>query len=421
MNTIERATKIAGSCILPSLKVKLGEQFIDETVFLEFKPILQTNLHILLDIFHSNQHELLTIDINTLQFRKNFIIVLCEQSTQYNIVFQDKDTDIEYTINNLFRNHVNKLCNEDEKLLQKIFEYYQSTLKKENWKYNIGALNSFPIFVNELYGTKSKVILDFEIANFILASGLNFIDHFEPKIQIVGIKLFNILLLQQNAAKLSKYNIHEVILENAEKLIHKFKEVDFEVELWQCLLSCFLFRMEKQTPEIWSKFDDIFEQLLQKLAIESDKSLSILYIHFIIHFSLIGDSELHKINDSLEINSGKDLIKYVKLENIANKQKKLLEIINTCKQECPSTNFRILRWLKKMLCIFQNETLKFGGCGTAVSIHVNELHLLYCISIFTVPAQILGINFATKCRKLIGTLLEAYHLFKLEPFICQAQ
>lgn len=67
MSMIERTTNIAKSCLLPSLTVKIGEQFIDEKNFAEFQLILRNNLQTLLDIFHANQHELLTIDLDTLE------------------------------------------------------------------------------------------------------------------------------------------------------------------------------------------------------------------------------------------------------------------------------------------------------------------------------------------------------------------
>lgn len=69
MNITERATNTAKSCILPLLTVKIGDQYVGKENFAEFQPILRNNLQTLLDIFHANQHELLTNDLDTLQVR----------------------------------------------------------------------------------------------------------------------------------------------------------------------------------------------------------------------------------------------------------------------------------------------------------------------------------------------------------------
>lgn len=309
-----------------------------------------------------------------MQFRKHFIILLCEQSTQHETVFQTSDILIKETVKNLCQKHVQKLCKDDDKLVQNLFEYYHKPLNKDNWKYNIGAMNGFLTFIQHLYNSfETNMSLDYDKAQFILATGLNFLDHFEPNIQIIGIRMFNILLSESNSRNASEYNMDQVILEDAEKLILKSNEVDFEKELWQCLLSCCSIGIVKYLPEKWSKFDDVFEKLIEKLAMTDDKTLSMLYLNYTTSFCVLGESELNVFKEFLEIDSFKEEIMTARAEfskDVTHKWK-FFEVIKTYRHEAPFSNLRIFRWIKKLIIVLQNESYKIGGNEMTVSTRVN--------------------------------------------------
>lgn len=301
---------------------------------------------------------------------------MCEQSTEYDTVFQTSDLFIKETLKNLCHNQVQKVCRDDDKLLQNLFEYYHKSLNKDNWKYSIGAVNGFLTFARNLYGnaaSQTNMSLDYDRAQFILATGLNFLDNFEPNIQIIGIKLFNVLLNKSNSHITSELNMEQVILDDTEKLIQKSNEIDFVSELWQCLHACCLLGTDKYIPDKWSKFDDIFEGLIQRLSQENDKDLSMLYLSYVIKFSVMGESKFDKFDEFLDINSLKEHIQTARIETDYDESNKwnLLKVIQTYRQLPPFVNVRIFRWIKKLLILLQNEAFKLGGNELAVSAHVN--------------------------------------------------
>lgn len=302
----------------------------------------------------------------------NFILLLCEQATEYDTVFQTSDIFIKETLKTLTHKHVPKACQDDEKLVQNLFEYYHKSLSKENWKFNIGAVNGFLTFVLKMYGEPS-LTLDQDKAQFILATGLNFLDHFEPHIQIIGIKLFNVLLSQSNSHITTQSNMEQVILKDAEKLIQKSKEIDFVRELWRCLYGCCFLSVDKYKPDQWSKFDDIFEGLIQKLANENDKDLSMLYMSYVIKFSVLGESKFDKFSEFLELEHLKEQIQTARMEIDYDELPKWLlsEMVKEYREEEPSANLPVFRWFKKLLILLQNEGFKLGGSELTVATHLN--------------------------------------------------
>lgn len=139
----------------------------------------------------------------SLQFRKYFILVLCEQSSQ-DTIFQVDDCTIISTVENLCRLYTKKLIQNDETLLNNLFDYYHNTLSKDEWKYNIGAISGFLMFIYHLYNEhqeNSIIEMDYDKVKFMLATGLNFVDHFEPEIKMIGLKLFNCMLYKKVSMK----------------------------------------------------------------------------------------------------------------------------------------------------------------------------------------------------------------------------
>lgn len=60
------------------------------------------------------------------------------------------------------------------------------------------------MFIYHLYNEpqeNSIIEMDYDKVHFMLATGLNFVDHFEPEIKMIGLKLFNCMLYKKVSMK----------------------------------------------------------------------------------------------------------------------------------------------------------------------------------------------------------------------------
>lgn len=346
---IDRSVEVAKSCLLPPLKVKLGEQLITREHFGDLQPILQKNIRMLLDIFHANEAELLLVDLETLQFRVHLVLVLCEQSAT--TIFQVENETLLRALSTVKSRIFNQLIAEDPKLVEEVFNFYRKQFKKDDWKIHLGSVYGITEFCEQTYSLISATV---EHANFLLAVGLNFLDHFEPEIQILALKIFNALLSSKSRELLKSLNIHEVILKEALKVTTKSAESDFVSQLWSCLFACMALK-EPLDYTKWTVFDDLFEELMTRLGFESNKEISTIYLCWINNFLSPPNFEPSQLRQCVATGLHDESLTH----------------LHTFLEYTSSTpNYRCFRWVKKLMLLLQNESFRLGGDKEAVLVHL---------------------------------------------------
>lgn len=349
----DEATRLAESCLLPTLNVKIGDQLITADHFNEIQPLLKMSLMKLLDTIHSNETELLEVDINTLKFRKTLLMVVCEQAAP-NTLYQVQDSHIVKAVQSLSDRILPKLCRNDTQLQQAIFEYFTQKLNKDDWKMNIGAVYGFLYYFRVCYGSDvaDPMTLDENGIQFILSRALCFSDHFEPEFKIMALQLFDILISPSHLSTTKKMNVDKVIYDEAFKMIEKAKELEYIELLWATLFTLINNNEKnkqcKEDFKDWSPFDDTFDKLLSRVGFEDNKQLTQVYMKILIKFIMMA-----------------------RVENINGDDEVVVKELRQIKDP----NYRIFRWVRKLFMLFQNEAFKLGGTSESVLeyLHVSKV------------------------------------------------
>lgn len=337
--SIDKVTELTESCLIPTLKVNIGDQLISAESFKEIQPALQNNLRQLLDTFHAHKTELLENDVNTCEFRKLFILVLCEQSAN-NTVFQVQDSKIVDAIQDLYQQLVKKICQADSQLLSGVMDNFTQKLNKDVWKRNLGAMYGFQQFCLTCYCDDNAIPLNSNEAQFILSRALCFADHFEPELKIIALQLFNVLLNKKQIEVVKLMNVHLVIHKEVLTMVEKAKETNFIEKLWNCLYNClYIEEGDKTNFKSWSQFDTTFKKLTERVGFEDNKLHTILYLNILNRFILMGRKET--IEGEFEV---------------------VVEELRKIKHP----NYRMFRWVKRLFELYQNEAYKLGGSSDSV-------------------------------------------------------
>lgn len=346
--TLEQAAQLAEACLLPPLKVRIGDQLISTEHFQDIQPVMIGSMRQLLDTFHANEFKLLEVDVNTLEFRKLFLMAICEQAAPQT-VYQIQDPVTVAGVAKVSNRLLPKVISADRELEKVIFEYFNKKLTKEEWRRNLGAIYGFHHYCMACFsGEADSLTLDTNGIQFVLARALWFSDHFEPEFHVIALGLFNILLNPKHVAVARDMNVHKVIYTEALKMVDKAKEIEYIQRLWTCLYTCiYIDESERTNFKVWSAFDETFEQLMIRLGFEDDKKLALLYMNTMIRFMQMGRDE--------------------KTEGEAEE---VVERLRAIKQP----NYRIFRWVEKLLCLLQNDAFKLGGDNESVLtyLHVSD-------------------------------------------------
>lgn len=339
----EKVTQLAESCLLPTLKINIGDQQITQEHFSDLQPILKSSLCQLLDTFHANEAILLEVDTNTLKFRQLFLMVICEQAAP-NTIFQVQDDNIKKAIQSLSNRLLPEVCHNDTQLEQAVLEYFKIKLNKEGWKKNLGAVYGFLHYCHTCFGCNQDPLkLDSNSIQFLLSRGLCFSDHFEPEFKMMALQVFTILISPTYRNSLKEMNVDKVIYTEVFNMIEKAKELNFIQLLWSCLFT--LINYEEKSKQnrkdfmTWSQFDDTFEKLLCRVGFEDNKEFLLVYMKILKQFLCIGRTESID-GDPVEV-----------VKELRNIRK---------------PNYRIFRWVRKLLMLFQNEGFKLGGTVESV-------------------------------------------------------
>lgn len=149
-NVLKSMLEITKMCLLPELKDKFTSQYLDldSNQFNEFRYELDENLKALFHLLQQNDEILSNQSRDqskeTLEFRKFFVILCCEQTTECKL-YQTKNENFIKHLIKFSENFFEKLAVRSE-VLDEAFKYYKEKLITDVWKKNIGAVYGFSRF-----------------------------------------------------------------------------------------------------------------------------------------------------------------------------------------------------------------------------------------------------------------------------------
>lgn len=142
-NVLKLATELATNCHLPELTVDFDSQPFERAHFQKFNELLNSNLHLLLDLIQYNGEILFEISTETIDFQTNLILLLCEQMKMTD--FQTDQKILQQNIHDLQSRYFQKLLL-SQTILKRIFDGYKSKIRVDKWKRNIGAVYGLSAF-----------------------------------------------------------------------------------------------------------------------------------------------------------------------------------------------------------------------------------------------------------------------------------
>lgn len=190
MDKISLATELIQLCLVPELVTDIETQQIEPAHFVEFKRILDENLHLLFDLVQQCESVLFEKITETEAFRKHFVLLLCEQSAE-NVPYKTDQLMLQQNVAHLtdkwFRTVMDEKC-----IVEAVLQHYKTLIKVDVWKKNIGAIFGFHRFCQLNYNSNN--VLRLSELFFVLASGTLLLEHYEPQYKQMGIDLYNILM-----------------------------------------------------------------------------------------------------------------------------------------------------------------------------------------------------------------------------------
>lgn len=188
---ISLATELIRLCLVPELITDIDTQQIEPAHFNEFKRILDENLHLLFDLLQQYESVLFDKTTETQDFRKQFVLLLCEQSVPDAPYKTDQlmlQQNVTYLAEKWFRKLIDEKC-----ILEMVLQHYKTLIKVDVWKRNIGAIFGFHRFCQLNYKSNNELLQMNEVF-FVLATGTLLLEHYEPDYKRMGIDLYNILM-----------------------------------------------------------------------------------------------------------------------------------------------------------------------------------------------------------------------------------
>lgn len=79
-----------------------------------------------------------------MQLRYKFLLLICEELAS-DTIYQTQNTNFLKNFNWLLEKYFLEILR-DQKVLEKIFEYYKTTINSKYWQKNIGAVHGFVKF-----------------------------------------------------------------------------------------------------------------------------------------------------------------------------------------------------------------------------------------------------------------------------------
>ncbi|XP_055619004.1 uncharacterized protein LOC129764173 isoform X2 [Toxorhynchites rutilus septentrionalis] len=384
---VERALGLMKCCKLPRLTRSIDEAQLRLETFKDFLLILNETLPKVFDSLTQYGNQLLAHDefnSDNLEFRLSLLLVIAEQlavpGEPYD--FQTQVSAYQKHIYRIYEREFERLLTGDgsEQLLKRVWEHYQKVLQGKEWMYHPADVIGFTRLCELLYGNllDNAGALSQQVASFILSIGISLVDYHDPEYEVLGIRLFNVLLNGKHRALLLESNIHQVVFQNAFRLNGKAKSERFLRELYTCYFQYVRLEEAERTDfSEWTKFDDIVEALLDALAFESNLALSSILLLSLLKLLLL-DLAGFAIDDLDEVQHSKCHLYEPVLEQLRK----------VCVLEF--RNRRFYRWHKRILLMLPFELEKACGSHREHGKYMHGINLLFVLMVFPVEQKAIG-------------------------------
>jgi hypothetical protein len=383
-NLVERALNASSACLLPPLTLDLDTQPIARQDFDDFRVALDDQLHLLLDILYQNGNLLRdkAYDNQLVELRINLLILTCEQ-TEPNPFFQ---TDQKILVTSLGKIIDENLGSFDDVVIEKVVEKYKESLKKDSWKKQLGMIHSFPKFCEIVMKHKSQFV-NGDLVIFMLSIGSNLVSHYEPYYKTIGLKIYRNIIEQGDKTLLKDLNIHQVIYSESFPMLRKSNEIDFNEHLYECLINVVSIEDSELKDSNWCHFDDVIEELLMQIGMESDSGI----------FGLLLEKTVKLCAISYKIQLG----------GSQNES-----YFNELAVKTSSVNCRTLRWIKKLMQMIVRESPKLLNSSDETQRILHAFHSIYIISISNTDPSTLRHHLVDFSKKIILMMMQVAKTFK---------
>lgn len=380
---LEQALNASSSCLLQPLDEDCDSKPIAPADFDNFRLMLDEQFYLLLDILYQNGDLMKSksFDNQLVQLRVNVFLLYCEQ-TEPNPFFQ---TSQRILIDSLTKLTEENIANFDDSVMTKVVQCYKGGLRKDSWKKQLGMIHGFPRFCEIILKRKPE-LMNADLLLFMLSVGSNLVLHYDPHFKTIGLKIYRILIEHCDCSLMKELNIHQVLYSESFQMLRKSNELDFNDHLFECLLGVAAIEDREVMNSRWCKFDDVLEGLLTQLGTESESKVSLLLLNKLVKFCAMTydgvDIELHDITLELE------------------------QYYCELKSKTSRTNYRTMRWIKRLLHVMITESPKYLNNSSDCYKFIHVIHSIYIVAILNVDPQILDIQLMEYTKKIILSLMQ---------------
>lgn len=133
-----------------------------------------------------------------------------------------------------------------------------------------------------------------------------------------------------------------------------------------CLLKCIKAFDKWQNPSEWNEIDDIFDEIMKRLAFETDTRCFTILLLFISRITTLPIQKMAIIQSSTNFEHLNDIISA--MDNSCDGSKQANQLRDTCKNY---HNLLISRWTKKLMEIFTQKTVAVLPNEIKLQLHVS--------------------------------------------------
>lgn len=145
------------------------------------------------------------------------------------------------------------------------------------------------------------------------------------------------------------------------KITTKSDNSAFVENVWSILYLCI--NETLQDFSSWTFYDDLLEELMHRLGLESCKTTSIVYLMYLNKFLSIPKklNEFERTNLQTIVNTAISRDSY----------EPFIEWLESVRKHVTAPNYYCFRWSKKLMMLILNESFKIGGDKESILIHLH--------------------------------------------------
>ncbi|XP_035897125.1 uncharacterized protein LOC118505438 isoform X1 [Anopheles stephensi] len=392
--TLERATELIKCCKVPRLLTSIEEGPLERATFEHFLHVLDGTLPIVFDLVAQHGTTLTGYDAyhedGNVEFKAGLALVIAEQysadDASVGEEYRTGRASLRNRIAQFYQGHELEHLLTDkgsDRVWRHLYDHYRRVLSANEWKYHPADVTGFVQLVELLYGPYPLTVippeLDDDAAAYILSVGITLVEFFEATYQLMGLRLFCVLLGPRHRPVMRRTNIHHVVYSNAKKLTNKCNQDLFLEALWKCIyLYVELEEAERQDFTQWNTVDDIMDVLLNGLTFQTKLSMSGIYLLCLL--KLLALDLPNYIIDGLD-----------EVQSIDRKCHLYEPVCEQLRQECLAGfhNRRYYRWLHQIVQLLPHEALKCQGTSRENGRYCHGVNLLFILVTFPVEPEAL--------------------------------